>query len=473
MSRIFLVGAGPMMDGQARRVTAHATRTWHFTSALRRAGHEVVLYTVSQSLSSADPREHFAERRVKSDFAYENLDMRMGNMLAYLAERCEAFRPDCVVGAGTEPSSWACRMRPTVPVWADLHGWVMAEAQLKAARDGDDAILAHFWRQERPVLRRADKISVVSEAQRMAVWGELTTVGRLNRHNVEYEMVVKIPGSVDPSRVGEPPRDRHSLTRLIGQDDAFVVLWSGAFNTWTDPVTLFEGLERAIAADPTIHFVATGGAIPGHADAVFETFQARVEHSPHRSRYHLLGWVPAEQFAVHLAGGHLAICADFPCVETLIGVRTRLLEAMMHGLPVLMTRGTELSLELERGGAAWVVAPRDPQALADGMLAAARDRNGTAAMGQQARRFVEAHYFVERTLAPLVQWAEGPCFAPDNAIKRNQSPTLFEAALNPLESDAAALDEIDDVRALVRSRQELERLRARWPLRVWRWLRGC
>ncbi|MBM3333135.1 glycosyltransferase, partial [Candidatus Sumerlaeota bacterium] len=187
MSRIFLVGIGPLMDGGARRVTAHAVRAWRFVSALRHAGHDVNLCTFSQNISPHDPMERMVEPRAKDGFAYENLDMRMGNVLGYLSEQCRRLSPDCVIGVGTEPSGWACRMRPTAPVWADLHGWVMAEAQIKAAHDGSDEILSHFWRHERPVLLRADKISVVSTPQRFALLGELGTAGRLNRHNVGYD----------------------------------------------------------------------------------------------------------------------------------------------------------------------------------------------------------------------------------------------------------------------------------------------
>jgi glycosyltransferase involved in cell wall biosynthesis len=459
-----------MMDGGACRVTAHAHRTWHVASVLRRAGHEIALYTVSQNLAPHDPRVGLVEPRVKDGLPYENLDMRMGDVLGCLAERYERFHPDAVIGVSTEPASWACRMRPTVPLWADLHGWVMAEAQVKAVHDGSDDILSHFWRRERPVLRRADKISAVSTPQRFALLGELATVGRLNRCNAQYDLVVTIPSSVDPATIG-PPRDDGHVAHLVGGGGAFVVLWSGGFNTWTDPVTLFEGLEWAMASDPAVHFVATGGTLPGHADAVFEAFRERVSQSAHRSRYHLTGWVPAEEFPSYLGGSHLAICVDFPCVETLMGTRTRLLEAMAAGLPVLMTRGTELSVELERAGVAWVVAPREPRVLGEKILEAARTRDRTAAIGKRACRFVAEEYSVARTLEPLVQWAQRPFFAPDNAIKRTQSPTIVEAFVNRLEADASALDDVSDIQAMARAQQDLERLRSRWPLRLWRRLK--
>jgi len=471
MSRIFLVGAGPMMDGEARRVTAHAWRTWHFATALRRAGHTVALYTFSQTISPADPKVAMVERREKDGLAYENLDMRMGNVLAYLAARCREFAPDCLVGVSTEPASWACRMRPTVPVWADLHGWVMAEAQLKAARDGDDAVLAYFWGHERPVLRRADKISAVSQAQKFAVLGELATLGRLNRHNAQYELVETIPSSVDPSAALPAAQGRRPAD-LPGADESFILLWSGGFNTWADPETLFGALEWAMEREPRLHFVATGGPIPGHSDRVFESFRERVERSPHRGRYHLVGWVPAGEFPGYLCAADVVVCVDFPCVETLIGTRTRLVEAMAWGLPVIMTRGTELSRAVERAGCGWVVEPRSPRALGKRIVECAADRRLAAEMGKKAREFVEREYPIERTMAPLLRWAESPAFAPDNEVKRSESPTIFEAATNPLESNARVLDEVGDLRALSDFSARRGR-RPRLAARIWRRLRGA
>lgn len=465
MSRIFLIGAGPMMDGGARRVTAHAVRTWHFASVLRRAGHEVHLSTVSQNLSTSDPVGEMIEPRCKDGFEYENLDMRVGNMHAHLQDRCTALEPDCVIGVSAEPASWACRIGATVPVWADLHGWVMAEAQLKAARDGDDAILEYFWQRERPVLRRSDRISAVSDPQRFAVLGELGSLGRLNRHNVECDLVVSIPSSVDPAAKAPEKPAENPVSDLTGQD-AFVILWSGGFNTWTDGLTLFDSLERAMEHDSRIHFVATGGPIPGHADVVYDTFRQSVERSPHRSQYHLLEWVEAERFPGFLAGSHLALCVDLPCVETWTGTRTRLLETMGAGLAPVLTRGTELSHELERSGIGWVVPPCDPAALGEELVKCASEPDSTETMGKRARAFVIDRYSFERTMAPVVRWAEKPQFAPDNAVRREKSAAIADVGLNPLDSAACALDDAPDLAALIRAGREYERLRARPP---WKW----
>ena len=74
---------------------------------------------------------------------------------AYMTELCEEFRPDAVVGVNTHPSSRAALLPTQVPLWCDLNGWVMAEAQSKCSVYEDDNYLSHFWKMERAILLRA------------------------------------------------------------------------------------------------------------------------------------------------------------------------------------------------------------------------------------------------------------------------------------------------------------------------------
>jgi hypothetical protein len=90
-------------------------------------------------------------------------------------------------------------------------------------------------------------------------------------------------------------------------------------------------------------------------------------------------------------------------------------------------------------------------------------------MAQRSRAWVEQRFSIQRTLEPVVQWVEQPCFAPDNAVKKREAPAILDAAVNRLEANARALDYVEDVEAVVQSHRRLERLRAnpllRWFLR--------
>jgi glycosyltransferase involved in cell wall biosynthesis len=76
-----------------------------------------------------------------------------------------------------------------------------------------------------------------------------------------------------------------------------------------------------------------------------------------------------------------------------------LLEAMANGVPVVQPRRGSFPEIVERTGGGLLVAPDDPGALADGLLALLRDRRRAAALGQAGAAGVRAHYTVDHMAA--------------------------------------------------------------------------
>ena len=178
-------------------------------------------------------------------------------LLRFLEQRLAELRPDAIFGINPLASAPACRQRYRAPVWADLNGYVLAEGQTHCHLQDSDEHLEHFWSMEKDVVRRADRISTVSRIQAHATLGELAILGRLNRHTHAYPFTCYVPNAVS-ERYREftaPPRQFRGLKV---PKDAFILLWSGGFNTWTDVDTLHAALERAMAERADLHFIATG-----------------------------------------------------------------------------------------------------------------------------------------------------------------------------------------------------------------------
>jgi glycosyltransferase involved in cell wall biosynthesis len=75
------------------------------------------------------------------------------------------------------------------------------------------------------------------------------------------------------------------------------------------------------------------------------------------------------------------------------------LEAMAAGLPVLATSHGGAAEQILEGVTGWLVPPRDPQALADGLCRAVSLRNQLAAMGSAARQYVAERFSLEQMAA--------------------------------------------------------------------------
>jgi hypothetical protein len=153
-------------------------RTGSSPGAWRRAGHEVRLVAMR-----APGYDHAAapEREVRRGVSIERLSDVAFLDPSRVRRAVRDLRPDALVGSSLYGSAALVPVAVGLPFWADQFGHAMAEAQAKASLEGRNWPVAHTWGFLAPVLRTADRLSVVSERQRYAAIGELGAVGRLTR----------------------------------------------------------------------------------------------------------------------------------------------------------------------------------------------------------------------------------------------------------------------------------------------------
>lgn len=411
MTRLLILGAAPLPFESLARQYAANLRTWHLTRPLLTAGHQVRLIACRLPNTYGDQNQRDPViRSLEGGMEYFSLTEEVFESVESLQEMTDEFCPDALIGINTYPASRAARITTDKPMWCDLNGWVMAEGQSKAFVYDDNRYLSHFWKMERSVLERADAISTVSRPQRFAVIGELAALGRLNKETTGYPFVHWIPNALSET---EYRHDHEVFRGRVVPRDAFVVLWVGGYNTWTDVDTLFHGLERAMSEFEDLHFVSTGGAIEGHDDLTFQRFRDRIEASAWRERFHLMGWVPTEQVPSFYFESDLGINIDGQNYETVFGARNRLNDMLKCGLPILTTRGTEISEILAEHRLCLECAIGDSQALGAQLAVAASNRQELREMGDRARQYAEENFSYRRTTEPLLNWARQPERAPD------------------------------------------------------------
>ena len=421
MSRILVSGLCPLPWENTDKSYGPGIRTWQFAWSLVRAGHEVRLEAMRIEDAygcgtPADCEEH-DEVEIHRHDAGRFLD---GNVVA---GAIKDFRPDAVVGATIYGSFALARHKPDVPFWADQFGHVMAEAQAKAALDSSNRVLPYFWRMVTPTVGRADRISVVSQRQRGALIGELGAIGRLNYQTCGYEFSAVIPCALMPSQLNRK-NERATIPGL--PEDAFVVLWSGSYNVWSDVDTLFKGLEEAMESDSRFHFVSTGGAIPGHDEETYATLEQRIATSPHRDRYHLRGWVSADEVHSHWAAADLGVLTEHEMYEGELGSKNRIIQWLGYGLPVAYNQVGDLGELLEQREIGLVFDRGNAGQLAERIRWAADHRDQLTDMAVRAKRYVGDELSFEKTTSELVSWAERPEFAPDRSlIDTVSSPSDF------------------------------------------------
>ena len=265
------------------------------------------------------------------------------------------------------------------------------------------------------------------------------------------------------------PTERRFRGRLF-PPDAFAILWSGGFNTWTDVRTLAAALSLAMEQEPRVHFVATGGAIPGHDEMTYDSFLSEMQKTGFLDRCHMLGWVEARDLPSLYAECDLGINIDGRNYETLFGARNRLTNMMALGLPVLTTHGTEISEIIEEHKLGYVVRIGQVDELVDAIVKACRSLTDRRLFAARARKFCAEYFSYDATTRPLQQWIASPALAPDNAEKARLFPDeqrLDRITLNPLETEQGIAADHDLTR-LLEAKRDLDAIRAKRLFRLYK-----
>ena len=424
MTKVLVCGLCPLPFENTLRSFGPGIRTWQFAKSLAEAGHQVHL--LAMKIPSGYEGEEALPTESHSGVDIERIEDNEFFDATQIAARIETLQPDVLVGATIYGSNVLALTRPEQPFWADQFGHVMAEAQAKAMLEGKNWPIEHFWKLLEPVLRRADKISGVSRRQRYATIGELGVLGRLGSETCGYEFTSVIPCALTPQRE-EPVRPV-----LRGSDlpaDAFVVLWSGGYNVWSDTKTLFRALEQAMTKDNRIHLVSTGGAIDGHDEVTYRRFQDRIAGSRFRDRFHLQGWVRSELIPSIQAEANLGVLTEVQIYEGRLGSKNRIVQWMGAGLPVAYNRMGDLGSLLTQKQLGLTFEIGDAEALAEQILWAAKNPKPLAEIARRALQFAVNELSFEATTRDLVAWVGQPSRAPDAASTEPLTSLQLESAV--------------------------------------------
>lgn len=432
MSNVLVLGVGPLPIDPTERLHAPGIRVWHLASVIHRHGHGVVLGTIDfgDFRDNPDATTRLKQESVADRFSVCRLQyhsQRTPEAIATLHERC---RFDCIVSTTDIMNDVAARVPSRLPLWLDYLGDPLCERQLQAATFDNDASLLDLWRVMLEALLHGDRFSVASTPQKYTLIGQLGLAGRLNQFTSGAELVSVIPNSA--RRIyNQPGVQRRVVKGFLIPADSFMLLWSGGYNTWTDPETLFRGLEIAMRQDPSIYFVSVGGEIPGHDNVTFKRFRDLCEGSELRSHFVFIGWVPPSEMPNYYMQADAAINIDLPCYEAEIGTRTRLVDWVQYDIPVITTPLCEPAKLLAEKGLIEAFDPASPTSLADALLRLRGNLEQARIRARQAHAFLDELFDEERNFTPLLRWVEEPSFAPDRLVADSRVPGATSAVVFP------------------------------------------
>lgn len=425
MKRILLIGNAPLPSENTKCRPAAGLRTNQFLKPLLEVAKICAVNIAMPECYSEEVK--FEEIKHSDEYTEIKISKNDSSLLKRLQSIHDEFIPDAIVAVNTYPSYIASQLKSRAAFWADLNGWIMAEAQAQAYKMDSNEYIAHYYKMEKSILKSADKFSTVSRAQMFALLGELSSIGRINKESFSYQFVHHIPNGVSEMTIGDEQLAMKKLNLLNDvPDDAFVLLWMGGYNTWADEVALFKGVEAAMSKCEKLYFVSTGGAIEGLDNKTFAKFKEMIDKSEYKNRFVFLGWVDSDDIPYIYRKSDCGLNVDRLCAETLTGARNRINEMMKFGLPVITTLGSEISYEVERIGAGMGVKSGNHEFLSDAIsyiykewYVGGRENVKFQRYTENGKKYIQEECNYEKICKPLIKWVENPRPSPDRGIDVN------------------------------------------------------
>ncbi len=274
------------------------------------------------------------------------------------AGRCLELRPDVVHchDLDTAPVAVAVkRRRPDVAVVLDFHELYRLSRALP--QRGVVGVLARAAARlvERAAIPKADFVITVTQ----------THVPYYQRLGAKRVVLVE----------NAPDLDRYSVVERDEPD--FVVSFIGQ-KRW---VPGLEALMRAIQPHPHLRALLAGGGSKAEEVARIAATMERVE---------VIGRVdPDEIPALYHRCDAVYACYDASLENWRTAIPVKALEGMACGLPVIVTRGTDIAAFVEEHGLGYAVDPLDVAEVEEALLKLSSDRDGAREMGRRGRAIIE------------------------------------------------------------------------------------
>jgi glycosyltransferase involved in cell wall biosynthesis len=300
--------------------------------------------------------------------------------------------------------------RDDLPVVVDLYDPFMVE-NLHYYRDLGfepyDNDLA-TWRLQ---MSRGDLFLCSSTEQRLYYLGWLTAVGRINPLTVDEDpgldrLIVELPFGTPG---GDPPQRpaRREVLSDVGEDVPLV--YFGGIYDWYDPIVVLDALGRLLASGSDAVVIFAEHPHPeltpqSQADAARAEAERR-GWLGRQVRFEV--WRPYEQRFDVPQVCDLAVVCHRPGIETDLSLRTRMVDLLWLGVPMVVTAGGTMARVVQETGAGIVVPPADPDALAAAVRTMLDDAARRRRAGEAGRAWAGTRGW-QQVAAPLLEYADHP-----------------------------------------------------------------
>jgi glycosyltransferase involved in cell wall biosynthesis len=270
-------------------------------------------------------------------------------------------------------------------------------------------------------LRYADFIICASEKQRDFWLGYLSAIGRVNATTYAKDESLRSLIDVVPFGVARTPakQTRHALRNTIPGigDDDFVMIWGGGIYNWFDPLSLITAVGLVAKKHKSVRLFFMGTVHPNPLFKGYEMTQKAVELSnvlglTDKHVFFNDSWVQYQERADYLLEANVGVSTHFIHLETQFSFRTRILDYLWAGLPILTTTGDSFAEIISQQELGLVVPEQNPLEIANAIKVLIEKPAQRLKMQQRSRHYGENLVWVKIS-GPLLSFISNADSAPD------------------------------------------------------------
>jgi glycosyltransferase involved in cell wall biosynthesis len=277
-------------------------------------------------------------------------------------------------------------------------------------------------------LNAADFMICASEKQRDYWLGMLAGFGRINPLTSDDDPTLRRLLDVVPFGlpVQPPQHTRHVLKgvhkKITLQDK--VILWGGGIWNWFDAPTMIRAMTHIAQHRKDVKLFFMGINRPNTAIPKMAVVDHAIALSKELGLYDQTvffnDWVPYNQRQNYLLEADIGVSLHLDHAETRFAFRTRFLDYLWAGLPMVVTEGDTLSELVQTWDLGHIVKPGDVEGVAAAILQLL-DRPNLRESYQTHFSSVSGHYHWDKVVQPLLKFCLNPYQAPDKTYSSRTS----------------------------------------------------
>jgi len=259
-----------------------------------------------------------------------------------------------------------------------------------------------------------------SEKQRSYWTGMLSALGRVNPFSYDTDNTLRTLIDVVPSGMpsNPPKRSGSPLSSIIPNilEGEKILLWGGGIWNWLDPITAIKAFWETTRERDDMKFLFMGIKHPDpklpEMKKCLDAIKLSKELGLYNDKVFFNEWIPYDMRQTVLLESEVGLSIHQKRIETDFSYRTRVLDYIWAGLPVITTEGDSIAKIVKEENIGEVVKYKNTNQLARVMGSMLSNKSLQDIYKKNIKK-IRSRFFWENVTRPLVSYCRNPQYSVD------------------------------------------------------------